>query len=142
MRHAVGVEVGQHRVPLATPGLGDPAVALLVAARRLPGRDPAAADPLHGTVHVEHLEHRLEPVAAQLDLRLEAAVRIAPPWASQGTEVWRTTDSGGKASEAKYAQMSRSSRCGMQDDGGLGGATPGAADLLVVGHRRGRTRRG
>ena len=103
---------------------------------RLAGGHPAAAVAGHRAVHVEHLEHRLQPAPGQVDPGLDAAVDSGLPASASASSVARTCRSGGKASEAKYAQMSRSSRPGSSIDLGPLDAAPGPADLLVVGDRR------
>ena len=67
----VGGEVVEHRLLLALAGLGHPSVALLVVDPLPAGRLPAATDPAYGAVDVEHLEHRLQPGAVELDVRLQ-----------------------------------------------------------------------
>ena len=132
---AAGVEVVEHRGLLALPGLADPLVALGVVGPRLAGGLPPAAHPADGAVDVEHLEHGLEPVAAELDpgleggraqhalgrQRLERLAHQLLAWERQRGEVG-----------PDVAVLGR----GQQHHGGLVGAAAGAADLLVVGDRR------
>ena len=65
-----------------------------------------------------------------------AAVDSGLPASASTSSVARTCPSGGKASEAKYAQMSRLLTAGQQHHLGVVDAAPGPADLLVVGDRR------
>ena len=71
MRQAAGVEVAEHGPLLPGPLGGDPLVAVGVVGPVLAGRGPAAADPADRAVHVEHLEHHLEPAAGQVDPGLQ-----------------------------------------------------------------------
>ena len=53
-------------------------VALLVVVPRLAGADPAALDPPHRAVDVEHLQHHLQPGPAEVDQRLQRRRRLRP----------------------------------------------------------------
>ena len=103
-----------------------------------PGGDPAALDPVHRAVHVEHLEHHLQPGAAQVDRGSSAGSDSGRSACGQDVEGAPTCSSGGKASEAKYCQIASSSLPGQQQHLGVLHAAAGAADLLVVGDRGGR----
>ena len=95
-----GVEVLEHGLLLGHARLGDAAVALPVVHPLGAGADPAALDPLGGAVGVEHLEQHLQAGARQVDPRSRSR-----PWTAAASDstasVWRTSGSGGNASEAK-----------------------------------------
>ncbi|MCH1990917.1 MFS transporter, partial [Achromobacter xylosoxidans] len=123
-------------VLLALAGLGHAGVALAVVAPGSPGRDPAALDPLHGAVDVEHLEHRLEPVAAELDPRLQGRGRQGPFGVGQGSERLAHLLLTWEAERGEVCPDVAVLDLGQQDDGRIIGAATGTADLLVVGHGR------
>ncbi len=140
IRHRSVREVVEHRLLLALAGLAHPAVALLVVGPRLPGRLPAAAHPAYGAVDVEHLEHRLEAVAVEVDVRLQGGGAQRPALVGehrQGLPDLLLAREGERGEVGPdVAVLDRR----QQHDGGLVGAAAGAADLLVVGDRRRRAR--
>ena len=82
----VGGDVVEHRLLLTLARLGDPGVAVGVVDPRLAGGGPPAADAAYGTVDVEHLEHRLEAGARELDPGLERGGAHRPALLGQHLE--------------------------------------------------------
>ena len=134
----VGVEVVEHRPLLALTRLGHAPVALLVVGPVAAGRLPAATHPADCAVDVEHLEHRLQPRAVELDVRLQ---RGRAQWPALRREHLDRLPHQRLPRERQRAEVGPDVAIldrREQYDGGLVGATAGTADLLVVGDRRRR----
>ena len=132
---AVGGDVGQHRGLLVAPGRGHPVVALLVVGPLLAGGRPAAAHPDDSAIDVEHLQHRLEPGPAEVDVRLECGRRHRRAVLGQGPQgvadvLLRREGERGEVAPDVAVLLGR-----HQHDLGEVRPAAGAADLLVVGDR-------
>ncbi len=133
---AGGRRILAHRALLRLPGGGDLGVAGGVVLPALPGGRPAAPDPADGAVHVEHLEHGLQPGPAQVHPGL------------QGGGGERAAGLGQRVDGAAHLLLRREGQRGevapdrlvlapgQQQHLGPVHAAPGPADLLVVGDRR------
>ena len=133
--------VGQHGLLLAGALGGHPLVAFRVVVPRLAGRGPAAADPAHRAVHVEHLEHGLEPAAGQVHVRLEHAGRQRPARLGQDGEGRADLPLRREGERGEVGPDVPVLPAGQQDHLGPGPrlafkGPPGPADLLVVSDRR------
>ena len=143
VRHpaAVGGHVVDHRLLLGPPGGGHAVVPLGVVRPGLARGGPPARDPADRAVHVEHLEHLLEPRPAQRDVGLQRGGGQGAPVrqrAQRGTHVRLRRERGGREPLPDRAVLApgQQHRRGPPARG-LGGA-PGASDLLVVRDGRGR----
>ncbi len=136
---ARGGHVVPHGLLFRRPLLGHPRIPLRVVHPRLPGGGPAALHAPHRAVHVEDLQHRLQPRAPEIHQRLQRRQRQRParllqhrqraPHLLLGREAHR--------SEVRPDRLVLPAR--QQQHVRMVHATPGASHLLVVGDRgRGR----
>ena len=61
IRQRAGGDIVTHRLLLRQAGRRDPRIPLGIVVPGLAGALPAGSDPAHRAIHVEHLEHRLQP---------------------------------------------------------------------------------
>ena len=94
-------DVAAHRLLLVGPGLRAPGRSARGRTPTASGGLPAALHAPDGAVDVEHLEHHLQPGAAQRHPRLQRRRRQRPPGLGEHAERPRTTSSSGNASEPK-----------------------------------------
>ena len=130
---AVRADVGQHGRLLVPTSRGHPVVAVLVVGPVLAGGRPPAAHAPDRSVDVEHLQHRLQPGAAQVDLRLQGRGRHRPirigERAQRGADVLLGRErQRGEVAPHVAVLMGR-----QEHHVGPVGAASGTADLLVVG---------
>ena len=127
-----------HGLLLGGPGLGDPPVPRRVVLPRLAGGDPAAPHPADRAVHVQHLEHQLQPVPAQLHHRLQ---RLRREWTVTGGQYGQHGAHLFLGRERERGEVPPDGRvlgAGQQQHVGAAYRPAGPADLLVVRDRRGR----
>ena len=80
---AVGLCVPEHRLLLAGPLGGDSIVSLLVVDPRLAGHRPATGYPADRAVHVQDLQHHLQPAAGQVHVGFQGRERLRAVRAGQ-----------------------------------------------------------
>ncbi len=134
----VGRRVGQHRVLLRGARRRDARVAVGVVVPLLAGGLPPPAYAPDRPVDVEHLEHRLQPGAAQRHVRLQRGRRHRA--ALVGEHLQRAADvAGGRERQrAEVVPDVAVLAAGQQHHRRLLDTAAGAAHLLVVADRAGR----
>src|SRR4029079_11406657 len=105
-----------------------PGVPVGVVGPGLAGRLPAAADPAYGAVDVAHLEHLLEPGAAEVDVGLEAGGAERAALVGQHPQGVAHLVLPGEGEGGEVGPDVAVLGLGQEDDGRAVRAAPGTAD--------------